>query len=231
MAKVKKKKQTASERKVDRAAFWRRRPWPVVLLSVDCAATAGASILLPEEHYGECPLVGGPHLWKLRELETSTRDLEATIQEAVKLAREREMQLVMALEQWGSGGRLGINQWLGMGAAMGAWTRALLMAAREGAEDVLTVSRSIIKVPQTRWRSWMIEESGTRGPDGFKPFDSEGWKKAATRTLVQLYPGVYLPGDNAAEAALLGVYASRSDELGALLPDRYLRQHGFESPR
>lgn len=219
---------------VERAAWWRRRPWPCVVLGVDPGATAGWCLAVPE-----APGPGMVHpihkseaeqdfsIIRAKELDTGTRELEATVSLAVEAARRRGLQLVVSLEDWGSGGRLGIKTWLGLGAAAGAWTRAVLLAARESA-DVLTVKRSILRVQQATWRSRMVDESGDRSSGKYVPFDSEGWKRAATHSCAARFPYLQLDGANAAEAVLVAGYTMRSDELGRLLPDTYLRKHGFE---
>jgi hypothetical protein len=220
---------------VERAAWWKRRPWPCVVLGVDPAAAAGWSLALPEppprEKVGAAPgsdVELGYHVLCAAEVNTGTRALENAIQSAVKVARLRKLHLVVSLESWGSGGRLGINQWLGMGEAVGAWKRATLLAAQEGCGDVLTVTRSILRVQQSTWRSRMVDESGDRSSGKFVPYDSEGWKRAATRMCSIRFPYLQLEGANAAEAVLVAGYTMRSDELGRLLPDTYLRAQGFE---
>lgn len=225
-------KRTVQEQ-VERAAWWRRRPWPCVVLGVDPGAEAGTALLVPHRQStrADTPEAeGGFQVLWAREVGTMSRQLEATIQEAAVEARARGLHLVVSLEDWGRGGKLGIKTWLGLGAAAGAWKRATLLAAAEDCGDVLTVSRSILQVQQATWRSWMVEESGDRSTGRFVPFDSEGWKRAATRACAAHFPYLQLEGANAAEAALLAAYTLRSDELGRLLPATYLKRHGFEPP-
>lgn len=222
-----------SKQQVERAAWWRRPPWPCVVLGVDPAAEAGAALAVPQSTRVDTSgdEEDGYTLLIAREVDTRTRAVEATLEEACEVARARGLQLVVSMESWGAGGRLGINQWLGMGEAVGAWKRAaLLMAASGQWRDVLTLSRSILRVQQSTWRSWMVEESGDRSSGKFVPFDSEGWKCAATRACARLFPTLSVEGANAAEAALLAGYTMRSDELGRLLPETYLRARGFEPP-
>lgn len=214
---------------VDRAAWWRRKPWPVVILGLDPAEESGGTIALPKEAPGGMGQPGGPYLWRAEEVNIYTRGVEGLVTAAVNVARQEGLQLVVCLEEWGSGGRLGIKTWLGMGAAAGAWKRTVALLAREDCADVLTPSRCLFSVPQTRWRSRMIEECGVRGAEGgFRRYTPEQWKKAAGDTVREMFPYVRLAGANAAESALIAAYAARSDELGRLLPSTYLRKHGFE---
>lgn len=206
----------------ERVAWWKRRPWPAVVLGADPAEKAGGAILVPREN--------GPHVVEAREILTTSRGLEAFIMHAVEVARAEGLPLVAALETWNSGGRLGIKTWLGLGAAAGAWKRVLELAAREDCGDVLTVSRSIVEVPQVRWRSWMVEESGVQEAGKYRPFNSEEWKAAALRACAEHFTDVPLEGVNAAEALLVGAYVARSDELGRLLPATLLARHGYGLP-
>lgn len=225
-----------SKQLLERAAWWRRRPWPCVVLGVDPGARAGYAVAVPAAPPPGV-LRGGSggaeqhlHVVRAAELDTSTRALEEALAFAVEVARAEEVHLVVCLEDWGRGGKLGIKTWLGLGAAAGAWKRAALLAAAEGSGDVLTATRSLLQVQQTTWRSRMVEESGDRSSGKFVPHDSEGWKRAATRECAERFPYLQLGGANAAEAALIAAYTLRSDELGRLLPPTYLRQRGFEPP-
>lgn len=222
-----------SKEMAERAAWWRRRPWPCVVLAVDPGARAGYAVAVPSSPPTKLmPRVGEAelhlHVVRAGELETNTRALEEALLFAAEVARAEKLHLVLSLEDWGSGGRLGIKTWLGLGAAAGAWKRAALLAASEGCGDVLTVTRSILHVQQSTWRSWMVEESGDRSSGKFVPHDSDGWKRAATRECASRFPYLQLEGANAAEAVLIAGYTTRSEELGRLLPATYLRARGFE---
>ncbi len=214
---------------VERAEWWRRKPWPVVLLGVDPAESSGWTIALPEEAPRGLGMAGGPYLWRCEQVNIYTRGVEEAVEAAANLAQQRGLKLMVCLEEWGSGGRLGIKTWLGMGAAAGAWKRAVLLAAREERhKEVLTVSRCLLGAPQSRWRSRMIEECGIQVGDSFRRYTPEEWKKAAGDAMREMFPYVKLEGADAAESGLIAAYAMRSDELGYMLPDTYLRKHGFE---
>jgi hypothetical protein len=199
----------------ERAAWLLRRPWPVLILGIDPGAEAGATIMTPDRS-----------TMIIHEVETMTRQVDRVVEEAVTIAREQRLLLVPIIEEWGAGGKRGIDQWLGLGAAYGAWRRQLVLAWAEGANDVLRKDKNA-RALQSRWRSRMIAESGKRVGGAFKPFDSEEWKKAATRTLVSMFPGIELSSANGAESALIAIYGQRCDEVGALIPKRLLAEHGF----
>lgn len=221
-------KRTAQER-MERAAFWRRAPWPVVVLGVDPAEGAGAAIATPEEKLPGYHVEGGPEITISQEVATNTRALEAILDTAAGMARRKKLKLAVVLEEWGSGGKLGIKTWLGLGAAAGAWKRAVILAAMEQHKDVLLPRACLLSVPQTRWRSQLIEESGTRDAAGkYKNFTSEQWKEQAQKAVRGYFPLLEVPGPNAAEATLIALYGARCLELGELLPKWYLKEHGRE---
>lgn len=227
-------KRTVKEQ-LERAAFWKRKCWPCVVLSVDSGATAGGTILLPAEDMVR--MEDGPFIHRTAEIDSSTRDLENFIEEAVCVAREVKLPLVLVSETWNSGGRLGIDAWMGLGAEAGHWKRAFLLAAREGCDDVINVSRPVLRIPQVRWRSWMMETHGVYEPDPkkpgekkYRPFNTDEWKRAATRTCSEMFPELKLNGANEAESVLMGVFAMRSDELGRLLPSKLLQEYGVPPP-
>lgn len=205
----------------EREAWRARRPWPVVTLNVDPGDDAGVTILAP----GIGSL--GPRVIEIGTVDTYSRAVERWVDRAIAIARGAGLPLILVTESWGKGGPLGIDQWLGLGAMRGTWRREVMIRAGD-ASDVLTKSRSMLSIEMTTWRSFMIEETGGRDANGgFVRFEPEDWKRAATRTFVKLYPGVDIPDANAAESALLGSYAMRSDELGSMLPETFLRKRGF----
>ena len=203
----------------ERDAWQERRAWPVVVLGVDPGAVAGAAIVAPDTASGR--------VVEASVVDPMTTELEDVVHRALDLAAGRDMELVLALEDWGSGGMMHIDTWLGLGAARGHWERVARMLAPSTPR--LVASRCCLRIRMTMWRSFMIPESGTRDAEGkFTRYDTEGWKKAATARLAELQPHVSLERADAAEASLLGLYAIRSDEVGRRLPDRTLRAHGFD---
>lgn len=217
MAKKSKKRLLAERR------WWRRTPWPAIVLAIDPGREAGAAIFGPFD-----PVVF--------EVDIFTRDVEGIVELAAELALKHRLPLVLALEEWGKGGPLGIDQWIGLGESRGAWRRAFIIYCRENAEKEgrigLFVKTRIILVPQTRWRSVVVEETGFIHPVmGWRPFATEEWKEAATRSIATRIPGIDVDGKpNAAEAACLGLYVVRSDELGKMLPATFLASHGLTYP-
>jgi hypothetical protein len=76
----------------------------------------------------------------------------------------------------------------------------------------------------------MYEKWGVGEGKAFRRFTSEEWKQQALARVPELMPYVRLDGADSAEAALLVHYAARGDEVGQLLPARYLTTFGFPVP-
>jgi hypothetical protein len=210
-----------------RAAWWDRRAWPVVVLGVDPGnSVAGAGLSVPR--------TTGPDLLWARNVDPFTREIERVFDDALEVADDLGYDLVVAIETWGRGGPMGLEAWIGLGAAKGYWKRETLLRCAEDNTGRLVKSRCLLDVNMRTWRSFMHDEHGTKVPHPTKPgqfkhvpYDEEGWKKAATRMLADLCPTVRVDGADAAEAGLVALYAHRSDELGKKLPKTLLRDHGF----
>lgn len=203
----------------ERGAWRLRRPWPIAVLGVDPGSPAGAALVLP------CG--ADPRLVWCRTVDPLTLQIEEAIDSAAEHAREARLELVLVLEEWGRGGPLGIDSWLGLGASRGHWLRAAHIAARGRHADVLTVSRLYSYAHIATWRSWMDVPPGQYDGGKFIKNDSEGWKKAATRRLLEIDAGVKIDSADAAEAGLIALFGSRSDQVGEKLPRRLLASHGF----
>lgn len=232
----------------ERAAWSVRYPWPVVVLAADPGEMAGASLVLPlaavpkrrpgPALLSDASLTGcvgaGPAadtvcVWA-REVRTYSRDVERCVEDAARFAHSCGLKLILAVEEWGRGGPLGIDSWIGLGEMRGAWKRAVILAA-DRYPDVIKISSCTVRVNMTTWRSHMLEETGDVGSTGRHiPFDSDGWKRAATRRCSQVYPALTIEGANAAEATLQGAYAIRSDELGRKLSPSLLKKSGMQAP-
>lgn len=219
MAKKTKKRQR------EERLWWRRQPWPAIVLSIDPGKAAGAALFVP----GRAP--------RIEEVDIYTDRVEELIEDGGQLASDLRLPFVLAMEEWGRGGPLGIDQWIGLGEARGAWRRAFLMycnehTEREGRIDLFSKSR-VMLVPQSRWRSVVVPETGVETDVmGWRPFDSEEWKEAAKRAILAHFPELDVDAaPNGAEAACQGLYALRSDELGALLSASFLASHGLTYPQ
>ncbi len=212
------RKSKAQVRRDALAAWWDRPTWPCVILSVDPGREAGAAV------YRSWPF--GLMLERALEVDTYTDTLEDTVHWAAGLAGKHNLPMVTVLEDWGAGGHRGLAQWIGLGEQRGPWRRAAIMAAEY--HPMVTKGR-IALVPQTRWRSRVIEETGYRDEDDkFHPFDADGWKAVAVHTAPNLVVDGYVPhGANAAEAVCMGFYAARSDEVGKLIPKTVLKRYGL----
>lgn len=219
--KVRSRDRAAEKRRDEHAAFFARPAFPVVVLSVDPGTRAGAAVIAPGTD-------GRPKVVLCEAIDSATRALEAMISSAIAIARAKDMMLLLAIEEWGRGGPLGIDQWIGLGERRGLWKREFLLLGSEApAPSPIRKSESIVHVNARTWRSRMIFETGERVADTFRPFDTDGWKRAATRTLLAHAPDVAIETADAAEAALLGLYSIRSDELHKRLGKRYLASRGF----
>lgn len=203
------------------AAWLDRKPWPCVILSVDPGAAAGASIIVSDPRRGlelyACEAIDlyDPH-----------PVLESFVKRACDASRNRQLPLVGVLEDWGRGGPRGLAQWIGLGEARGPWRRALIMRTKE-AIPAITQGR-ILLARQTRWRSLVIPETGRIDAAGkWEPFGPEGWKAIAKTTATDHFPDAFVPPEDAAESACLGVYAARSDAVGKALGKLHLKRFGL----
>jgi len=210
----------------ERAAWRVRRPWPIALLGVDPGTeVAGAGLVLPDATGEE------PDLRWVRSIDPYSLEIESAIDDACDAARARGVGLAFVLEEWGQGGPMGIESWLGLGAARGHWKRAAMLAALGRHSDVLVPSRLFTYAHIQTWRSWMDVPPGTWDAAGkFAHHDPEGWKKAATTRLAALYPKVRIDSADAAEAGLIALYGCRSDDVGRKLPKRLLAGAGIDEP-
>lgn len=215
---VKKSKKQLKEEALRK--WWDREPWPCVILAIDPGRLAGASILI------STPL-NGLVLYKTVQVNTLTRDVESIVHEAVTIAKQKELHLVLVLETWGKGGNLGINQWIGLGESRGPWRREFLIRCDKENHKHISKSR-VIMVTQNRWRSRVIKETGDRSSGQFKRFTPEQWKEVAHKTALEYFINTWVPPLDAAESACLGLYAARSDEVGSKLGKKYLYRHNQE---
>lgn len=216
----------------ERAAWHARTPWPCAVLAVDPGDEAGAALVLPSPR-------GGIEILWAREVRTYSREIESCIGDAIIAAVDRSLRLMLVVEEWGRGGPLGIDTWIGLGEMRGAWRREYVLAAPASAGAIVPTT-GVVRANVQTWRSFMIEETGEPGSDGKRQaFDTSGWKRAATRRCSELFPALRLEGANpalrleganAAEAVLIGAYAMRADEVGARLTQRSLREAGLERP-
>lgn len=223
---AKKAKRTRAA-EAERAAWRARRPWPTAVLGIDPGSeVAGAGLVLPDAA-GEDPVLH----WA-RSVDPYTTALERALEDAVAAARARELGLVLVLEEWGTGGPMGIDTWLGLGAARGHWLRAARLAV-ERHPDVLVASRLYCYAHMQTWRSWMDVPAVVSDPvtgATIRRNEPEDWKKHASRRLAELCPRISIDSADAAEAGLIALFGSRFDAVGKKLPARLLARHGMERP-
>jgi hypothetical protein len=199
----------SKKRRLEVEAIRARRPLPAIILSVDPGTNSGWSIQLPDydaEH-------GSTHVYG-----SGVSDI---LERVWTLARFYDKPAYLVTETWGAGGPLGIEQWLSLGEKRGAWKREF--ARRFGQTYAM---RRMVHVFATSWRSVMIGTNGEERDGKFVRFDSNGWKRAATRAFSKYYPDDRIEDADAAEASLMGYYACRSDTVREAMLKRELK--GFE---
>jgi hypothetical protein len=193
--------------KIPKHEAWLAQPVnQCAVLGIDSGDDAGVSLWVPG--------AGGPRCLWTRAVKTNTRALEAALEDAVREARARNLRLVLYAEEWGAGGPLGIDQWLGLGAAIGAWKRAAILLC-ETARPTIVPSRLMCRVLQVTWRSDLGMPFGTYVDVGkkkpvFVRHDAEGWKKAANARVFEMFGHIESFDTNAAEAMLIGYHGMRS---------------------
>lgn len=182
---------------------------------------AGAALVLPD---ASCT---NPELHWARSVDPDTKDLERAILDSIDAARSRGIGLVLMLEEWGTGGPMGITTWLGLGAARGHWIRAARLLCEDHTE--LVASRFFYYAHMQTWRSWMDVPAVVVDPMGkvIRRNEPDDWKRHATRRLAELAPHIQIDTADAAEAALIALYGSRADVVGKKLPLRLLAAHGM----
>jgi len=204
--------------KANEKIYWNRKPWPCVIISVDPGKHAGASILSSkgrdiEVHY-------------VQTVETNSVQVEGMIVKAIDVAYKLRLKLFLVTETWGAGGPMGIDQWCGLGAARGAWERAMHLYIPISS-NVIVKSRHKTRINCQTWRAWMIGKNGEKNGGKFTRFDDLGWKDAAKEAIPKFYPKLNVEGldHNALESVLIGTHAFRSDEVGKLLTKKERKQH------
>jgi hypothetical protein len=182
------------------------------ILGIDPGDEAGAALMVPG--------VGGPSLVFSRAVDTNTRQLESVLEDAVREARARGIPLMLYAEEWGAGGPLGIDQWLGLGEKIGAWRRAAILMC-DTARPTIVPSRLMLRVGQSTWRSGMGLDFGTRDAGGaFTRHDAEGWKKEANKRVHELFGYLDSFDSNASEAVLIAYYGCRDERIEGKIPKR-----------
>lgn len=198
------------------AAWWDRKPWPCIICAADPGAESGYCVLKSTGtgiDVLDCGTVADVF---------TTEDVRRVVLETNNAAFAHKLPVVYVLEDWGSGGPLGINQWVGLGEARGVWRHYITLEHSEAFEK----SPKIVKVTQSRWRSRVVEETGRVDANGkWHRFSPDDWKGAALRAAKQHFIDTHIPPLDAAEAACIGYYAARSDEVMKALGIRHLRKH------
>jgi hypothetical protein len=199
--------------------WWDRPLWPAIIIAVDSGKSAGVTII-------KSVTSSGIELIRCSNIDTYSRDIEMVVREGIQEAIFNEMYAIMVLETWGRGGKLGINQWIGLGETRGPWKREFKIICKELASKYAS-GKKVIQVAQNTWRSKVIKETGYRTDSKFSRFNSGQWKDVAHNTALKIYSGDWIPPNDAAESACIAAYASRCVEIGKLLPRTYLKKFGL----
>lgn len=194
---------------ISRADAWQNAPIiRRVVLGIDPGERAGASLLVDTAR--------GVELVFCREVETNSTQLEDVLAEAFYAALRCGVKLTIAAEEWGRGGPLGLEQWIGLGMHVGAWKRAAILKADNGAADAFSKSSGFIRIGMSSWRAALLPGVAADAKRAKPKERSEVWKRAATRRVLELWPGLNPRhfGANAAESALIGLFAMRDVDAG-----------------
>jgi len=194
---------------ISRADAWKLAPVSRrVVLGIDPGERAGASLLVYTAH--------GVDLVFCREVDTNSTQLEDALAEAFYVALRAGVKLTIAVEEWGRGGPLGLEQWIGLGMHVGAWKRAAILKADNGAAAAFSKSSGFIRVGMSSWRAALLPGVAADAKRAKSKERSEVWKRAATRRVLEIWPALNPRhfGANAAESALIGLYAMRDVDAG-----------------
>lgn len=185
-----------------------REPLPCIILAIDPGRRSGHAILNHGElvAYGSC--------------DVATPELEEIMRNALELALNAGLPLVLVGETWGRGGPMGLSQWMALGAAWNRWKWALQVAWQdqkdEHSNDRVNWAPKVTTIHVSTWRS------GTYGkrlePGTYK---STAVEVANKRHGIRLQPNQH----DAAEAILIGEFASAFDSVRKLLPKRLLARY------
>lgn len=175
-----------------------------LVLGVDPGEECGASLIVVDD-------AGVTSVRWSREIQTNTIALEYALRDALELARSMRVKLTIAAEEWGRGGPLGLDQWIGLGAHVGAWRRAAALEHAAGWSDAYAKSNGFVRVGMSSWRAALLPGVAAIVKTK-KPRDrSDEWKRQASARVLALFPDIDVKrfGPNAAESVLIGVYATR----------------------
>lgn len=183
------------------------RPYPValpcVILAIDPAALSGWAIFLE----------GRPVTWGELAASNAT-GIDAVLLQACELASRTKLPLVVLGEEWGRGGPLGMSQWQGLGGAWTAWKHGCDRARDKG---LPVVSSRVMRVLQRTWRSAFGLNLGRELVKAYAV------RAAKSRVGVQLE----LDQHDIAEALLIGLWGSKSGEVGERLPEKVMKRRGL----
>lgn len=195
------------------AKWWDRNPWPCLIMSCDPGKHSGVTLI-------RCG-PGGIQVLFCRAVDTYSSQVEGAVDEAIDAGIRLGLPVVVILEDWGKGGPMGIQQWIGLGEQRGAWRRAVILSG---------IKTSHIKlVTQSRWRSRVLDRTGViEGGQPWRRFTPGEWKQEAHTTARDAMLDGYIPNSpDASESACMAYYGARSDEVGDALGVRYLKQNGY----
>jgi hypothetical protein len=187
-----------------------------IVLGIDPAARSGVCIL-------DCSGPGPIRLVESRSIDVFTDpEADAVIQRAAALAASKVVPLVVVSEHSKnaySSGSFGVNGFIGMIRAQGAWYRIVQAGLTRFVTDggQFRVGRrtgikpnKIVLIPANRWRDSVFGTTRFRDSEGkTHPLRREHWKEISVRAVRYLYPDVVVADDNEAEAILIAYWGAR----------------------
>lgn len=203
----------ASRKKTPKAPHY-DSPLPCVILAVDPGRTSGWAI------YAQ----GRPVSWGTLDA-ADALSVQDVLLSACRLSDHVGLPLVLVGETWNVGGaNASPSTWQGLGAAWGAWKYAAehLAKSRRGQPDALGPQLVASRILRASTSTWRAAFGMMRAPKDA----AKGWYKERAVGLVSERLGLVVKPEHhdAAEALLIGLWATRAEAVGKKLPKRAMSQ-------
>lgn len=181
---------------------------PCCILAIDPGKSSGAAL----SRIGE--------LVSYSAVDVAKPELEGVTRNALELALNAGLPLVLVGETWGKGGPMGLAQWMALGAAWNRWKWALQVAWQDQKDehnnDRINWAPKITTIHVSTWRAATY---GKRLEPG--TYKSTAIEVVNKRHGIRLQPNQH----DVAEAILINEHASTSDKVRKLLPKRLLARY------
>lgn len=152
--------------------------------------------------------------------DVATQELEDHVRNALELALNATVPLVLIGETWGKGGPMGMAQWQALGAAWLRWKWALQEAWQDQKDeynnDRINWAPKAITIHVSTWRSATYK----------RRLEKDTYKSTAIEVVNRRH-GLQLQEKqhDIAEAILIGEYASTCAKVRNVLPKRLLARY------